>query len=184
MSKASLRDTFLATWRLLARTAHEGHAYPEPEAEYGFHFARKWRFDFAWPNALVALEIEGGLFMEGGGAHSHPTNIMRDVQKYNVATFMGWAVIRMADREVRANPVDTCVEIARLIKHRRLDGVSPYAVDSYGLVPVSGGQRRRAAGDSPPRRRRKPDWSDVYPRKDDSRNGQGNFIDYGKDLPF
>ena len=31
-----------------------------PEREYKFYEGRKWRFDFAFPSAMVAIEIEGG----------------------------------------------------------------------------------------------------------------------------
>jgi len=33
---------------------------PEPEREYRFHPRRKWRFDAAWPDAKLAVEVEGG----------------------------------------------------------------------------------------------------------------------------
>lgn len=33
-----------------------------PQAEYVFHWQRLWRFDYAWPELLVALEIQGGMF--------------------------------------------------------------------------------------------------------------------------
>ena len=28
--------------------------------EYRFHPTRKWRFDYAWPENKIALEVEGG----------------------------------------------------------------------------------------------------------------------------
>lgn len=66
---------------------------PEPEPEFRFHPVRKWRFDFAWPVQMVALEVEGGIWMRKG-AHNTGKAILRDIEKYNTATIMGWKVLR------------------------------------------------------------------------------------------
>ncbi len=34
---------------------------PKPAREYRFHRERRWRFDFAWPDYKVAVEVEGGI---------------------------------------------------------------------------------------------------------------------------
>lgn len=60
--------------------------------EYKFHPVRKWRFDYAIPSALVALEVEGGVWT--GGRHINPKGFLNDMEKYNAATLMGWAVYR------------------------------------------------------------------------------------------
>ena len=75
-----------------------------PLPAYRFHLERKWEFDFAWPDVLIAVEIEGGIWRgrgfgsktsaNPGGAHSHPTQILRDIEKYNEAARMGWRVFR------------------------------------------------------------------------------------------
>ena len=62
------------------------------EREHRFHPTRKWRFDFAWPEFLVALEIEGGLWSKG--RHVNPQGFISDCEKYNEASSLGWAVIR------------------------------------------------------------------------------------------
>lgn len=61
--------------------------------EYKFHPVRKWRFDYAIPSALVALEVEGGVWT--GGRHTNPKGFLGDMEKYNTATLMGWAVYRV-----------------------------------------------------------------------------------------
>jgi very-short-patch-repair endonuclease len=76
---------------------------PVPVKEYQFHAERKWRFDFAWPEHKIALEIEGGVFgykkKDGSrskrGAHSSVTGILRDIEKYNAAAANGWRVLRV-----------------------------------------------------------------------------------------
>lgn len=60
--------------------------------EYKFHPVRKWRFDYAIPSALVALEVEGGVWT--GGRHINPKGFLNDMEKYNSATLMGWSVYR------------------------------------------------------------------------------------------
>lgn len=68
----------------------KNNGLPAPTAEFRFHPTRKWRFDFAWPESKVAIEIDGGAFKFGGGKHMSPA----DYEKINVAQAMGWKVYR------------------------------------------------------------------------------------------
>lgn len=66
---------------------------PVPERE--FHFAapeRRFRFDFAWPQAMIALESEGGSWSKG--AHTRGGHFLSDMTKYNLAALKGWRVFR------------------------------------------------------------------------------------------
>lgn len=65
----------------------------EPEEEFRFHPTRKWRFDFAYPEQKIAVEVEGGTWV--GGRHIHPVGFEKDCEKYNAATAMGWKVFRV-----------------------------------------------------------------------------------------
>lgn len=60
--------------------------------EHRFHPKRKWRFDYAFPAAKVALEVEGGVWTRG--RHTRPQGFLGDIEKYNTATLMGWRVFR------------------------------------------------------------------------------------------
>lgn len=60
--------------------------------EYRFHRTRRWRFDYALPAYKVALEVEGGIWT--GGRHIRAGGFLGDMEKYNTATQMGWAVLR------------------------------------------------------------------------------------------
>ena len=62
----------------------------KPLREHLFHFKRKWRFDFAFPERMVAVEIEGGY----GGRHQRPDGFTGDCVKYNAAAMLGWRVFR------------------------------------------------------------------------------------------
>ena len=69
---------------------------PESTPEYLFAWTRirrKWRIDRAWPEYLIALEIEGGIHMRG--RHLRPDGFLRDMQKYNQLALWGWCLIRV-----------------------------------------------------------------------------------------
>lgn len=73
---------------------------PLPAAELKFHPVRNFRFDFAWPQQRVALEIEGALWKKGGGGHSHPSGIKKDIEKYNLAAICGWRILRVVPEDL------------------------------------------------------------------------------------
>lgn len=60
--------------------------------EYKFHPKRRWRFDYAMPKSKIALEVEGGVWTHG--RHTRPQGFLSDIEKYNMATLMGWRVFR------------------------------------------------------------------------------------------
>ncbi len=73
----------------------------EFEREYRFHPSRKWRFDFAAPRLLIAVEIEGGIFGKKS-AHNTGTGILRDMEKSNEAQRLGWRVFRFAGDDIKS----------------------------------------------------------------------------------
>lgn len=77
------------------------HQLPNPVREYQFHPVRKWRFDFAWPQIKVAVEIDGGTFATSTMPNNHAIGkrYQQDCIKSNAAQLEGWAVLR-ADREM------------------------------------------------------------------------------------
>jgi len=78
-----------------------------PEREYAFHPERKWRFDFAWPQFNLAVEIEGRRHLTYAGFNE-------DCDKYNIATIMGWRVLRYTTRMVvRGDAINDVLEILR-----------------------------------------------------------------------
>lgn len=74
---------------------------PEPQAEHRF-CDRRWRFDYAWVPQLVALEVEGGIWMKGGGRHSRGSGMLADMLKYNTATVFGWRVLRATPQTLKS----------------------------------------------------------------------------------
>jgi len=63
-----------------------------PVPEYRFDPDRRWRFDYAWPAFMIALEVEGGIWT--GGRHTRGTGFLKDIEKYNRAALLGWRVFR------------------------------------------------------------------------------------------
>lgn len=87
---------------------------PKPETEYFFATGRKWRFDFAWVEQKIALEVEGGIFMARHGKksrHFHITGALADMEKYNTAAALGWRVLRCTPQQLMTKP------ILELLKH-------------------------------------------------------------------
>ena len=77
----------------LFRCALTKHWLTHPLEEVKFHPSRKWRFDYAWPDKMVALEVEGGVWTMG--RHTRGIGFVRDMEKYNAATLLGWRVLRV-----------------------------------------------------------------------------------------
>ena len=72
---------------------------PEPVRELVFHTDRKWRVDFCWPEAMVAVEIDGGTWT--GGRHTRGKGYEADREKLNEATLMGWTVLGVTGGQIR-----------------------------------------------------------------------------------
>jgi len=72
---------------------------PAPVTEFLFHPSRKWRADFAWPEAMVILEVEGGTWTRG--RHSRPKGYADDCEKYSRASLLGYTVLRATGEQIR-----------------------------------------------------------------------------------
>jgi very-short-patch-repair endonuclease len=76
------------TSKMLAAVKQAG--LPEPVQELTFSPPRKWRFDFAWEQAKLAVEVNGG---GGKGRHFTVMGATKDAEKANAAVVNGWAVL-------------------------------------------------------------------------------------------
>ncbi len=77
--------------------APEAFDLPPYVREYRFHAVRRWRFDYAWPEHKVALEVDGGA--GAFGRHSRPGGMRADHEKSNTALLQGWTVLRVLTGE-------------------------------------------------------------------------------------
>lgn len=80
---------------------------PEPVREYRFCPTRRWKADFAFPDAKVLVEIEGGVWLGRKGRHTNPRGFISDCDKYNTATLMGYAVIRLTGEYLNPDYIAT-----------------------------------------------------------------------------
>jgi hypothetical protein len=69
------------------------------QREHRFHPVRRWRFDFAFPEYLVACEVEGGTW--NGGRHTRGKGFEGDCEKYNEAALAGWLCLRVTGSMVQ-----------------------------------------------------------------------------------
>ena len=83
----------------------------QPTREYRFDEKRKWRFDFAWPDRRLAVEIDGVLW-NSMGRHQHPKGIDGDNEKLNQAVLQGWKVLRFSGRQVKSGYAISTLEEA------------------------------------------------------------------------
>lgn len=72
----------------------------EPVTEYRFSPPRRWRFDYAWPPLMLAVEFEGGAY--SSGRHVRGRGFESDAEKYNEAALLGWRVLRYTTGMVRS----------------------------------------------------------------------------------
>jgi very-short-patch-repair endonuclease len=66
-----------------------------PVREFKFHPDRKWRLDFCFREHMLAVEIEGLR-----GRHQTIGGFIKDIEKYNAATLLGYRVLRFTTQMV------------------------------------------------------------------------------------
>jgi very-short-patch-repair endonuclease len=71
---------------------------PDPTVEHRFDLERAWRFDFAWPSLMVAVEVDGGT--RSNGRHVRAAGFEADADKLNRAALLGWRVLRFTSAMV------------------------------------------------------------------------------------
>ncbi len=82
--------------------------------EFKFHDSRKWRFDWAWPQYKLALEIEGGIWI--GGRHTTGTGYTKDMEKYSEAAILGWRILRVTPKQMENGEAHLLIDRALGIK--------------------------------------------------------------------
>jgi very-short-patch-repair endonuclease len=80
------------------------------EREYRFNPERRWRFDFAWPNPKVAVEIDGGIYQALPGRHNRGAGMEKDNEKLNWAVSRGWKPLRFGPNAIKSGEAPGVVE--------------------------------------------------------------------------
>lgn len=91
MPKSAIEETF---------ALHCKASGLNPEREFKFHPSRRWRFDFAFPERMCAVECEGAVWTNG--RHTRGSGFVADLEKYNAAAALGWFVFRFDGSAVKS----------------------------------------------------------------------------------
>lgn len=107
-TKASLEKEKQGTSELLFQLKTAGLPEPRslfhPQGQLLFHPIRRWRFDIAWEDAKIAVELQGF------GAHSSAKGLVLDTEKACEAAVLGWTVLPVLYKQVRDGRALTWIE--------------------------------------------------------------------------
>lgn len=67
---------------------------------------KKYELDFAWIAEKFGVEINGGIWRKGGGAHTG-TGHLRDMRKLNLAQEHGWVILQYEPGKIDYKQVGT-----------------------------------------------------------------------------
>jgi very-short-patch-repair endonuclease len=82
-----------------------------------------FRFDFAWPEIKLAVEVDGGTSMvrrtKRGqliaiGSHAQDS----DYEKLNLAAELGWTVLRYTVKMLRKNPTACLIQVRQVLVNK------------------------------------------------------------------
>ncbi len=105
-SKETLENKFLATW------VSEFPELEVPQRQVHFHDKRRWRFDFAFVDDRLAVEIQGGTWIKGG--HNSGYGVTADYEKLRAAQRLGWRVLPYSTVDCK-DMVRVVTEVAEIL---------------------------------------------------------------------
>jgi len=89
---------------------------PAPVAEFIFAPPRKYRCDFAFLDARLLVEIEGGVW--NGGKHGSGAGISTDCEKACLAACHGFRTLRFTGTQLRENPQGVALTVRTALAWR------------------------------------------------------------------
>ncbi len=91
-----------------------------PIQECRFHKTRRWRFDFCFVKARLALEIEGGVWTNG--RHTRGSGFVRDMEKYNAAAILGYRLLRVTPEQMQnGQAIGLIAEYFNRVRNEKMD---------------------------------------------------------------
>lgn len=82
--------------------------------EFRFHPVRKWRADYAILSHKILIEVEGAVWVQG--RHTRGAGFLKDIEKYNTATSMGYSILRTTPQKLMSK--ETLDFIKETIKNK------------------------------------------------------------------
>lgn len=104
-SLSGLEDHFVTVLRCQTKL-------PQAEREHRFAERRRYRFDLAWPDVRLGIEIHGATW--SGGRHTRGYGIRADAEKLNLATELRWRVLVFTDDMIKRDPI-TCAQLVERV---------------------------------------------------------------------
>jgi hypothetical protein len=113
---SELEDTFAAQVRR--------YRLPEPvrQLKFALDVRRKWAWDFAWPQFMVAVELQGLVVEAIGnrryvrGGHGTVPGMINDMEKLNAGVLLGWSPLWFAQNHVRSNDAIAVTQRVLVVK--------------------------------------------------------------------
>lgn len=84
---------------------------PEPTREYRAIEGRKFRWDFAFIEQRLLVEVSGAVYVPNT-AHTSGKGISRDCEKANLATLAGWRQLTFTATMIKDGTAITMIEEA------------------------------------------------------------------------
>ena len=83
---------------------------PTPVAEYRAIEGRRFRFDLAFIEQKLLIEVQGGIW--NGGKHGRGAGIETDQEKLNLAVIAGWRVLHVSSNHVKSGKALMWIRLA------------------------------------------------------------------------
>lgn len=89
---------------------------PPGVPQFRFVDGRQFRFDRAWPDRMVAVEVQGGIWSQNG--HGRGSIIARDCAKLSLAAALGWRVLPLTKEMIEDGQAVDLIAQALVVRTR------------------------------------------------------------------
>jgi hypothetical protein len=104
-SKGKLAALAITDW-----CKRSGYPKPWPEHYFARDIGRLWRFDLCWAVQRVAVEINGGGWVQG--RHNRGSSLEAEYEKLQNAAALGWRVIPVTHKQIESGALWPILELA------------------------------------------------------------------------
>lgn len=94
---------------------------PWSEFPFATELGRKWRWDYAWVEERVALEVQGGIWSRG--RHGRGSGIVKDMAKFNAGAALGWRLLLVEPKDLATRA--TALLIRKALAWKEMSAETP-----------------------------------------------------------